>query len=192
MTWCIYLTHPEINVDPAVPVPEWSLSDIGKERAAEALELAFAGDIRQVVSSTETKAVETANIFAEKASLPVRVLKFLGENDRSATGFLPPEEFEKTADQFFANPRDSICGWERAIDAQTRIVTGVQAALRAIKPDNPVLFTGHGAVGTLLMCHLMNAPISRSHDQKRAGCWFRFEREWLESQAGSNLSWTEL
>jgi broad specificity phosphatase PhoE len=192
MTWCVYLTHPEVEIDPSVPVQDWGLSDIGRERAKTARDLPFAPDIRDVVSSAETKAVETARAFVGDQDLPLHVLKFLHENDRSATGFLPPEEFEKTADQFFANPKESIRGWERAIDAQTRIVTGIRAALRGIKQEQPVLFTGHGAVGTLLMCHLMDAPVSRVHDQKRGGSWYRFEKDWLTSQAAGTLSWTEL
>ena len=50
----------------------------------------------------------------------------IGENDRSATGFLPREEFWATADLFFAHPTESIRGWERAIDAQARIVAADQ------------------------------------------------------------------
>ena len=49
------------------------------------------------------------------------------ENDRSATGFLEPSEFERVADEFFARPTVSIGGWERAIDAQKRIVGEVEA-----------------------------------------------------------------
>lgn len=30
------------------------------------------------------------------------------ENDRSATGFLPPPEFEAVANQFFANPHKAF------------------------------------------------------------------------------------
>lgn len=36
------------------------------------------------------------------------------ENDRSSTGFLPPEEFEVVADAFFAQPGVSVRGWETA------------------------------------------------------------------------------
>jgi len=192
MTWCVYLTHPEVSIDPAVPVPDWSLSETGRERAQKACRLPFAEEIRDIVSSGEVKAIETAEIFAKTHSVPVHVRLDLHENDRSATGFLPPAEFEETADRFFAEPDVSIRGWERAIDAQTRIVSGVREALSDLGNDAPVLFTGHGAAGTLLMCHLMNAPISRSHDQTRGGCWYRFERSWLTSQAGRNLTWTEL
>ncbi|WP_298985122.1 histidine phosphatase family protein [uncultured Roseibium sp.] len=192
MTWCVYLTHPEVKIDPDVPVPEWGLSDVGRERAGKATFLPFAKEIKQVISSAEVKAVETAQVFSGRLNVFHRVLQFLHENDRSATGFLPPEEFEETADAFFANPAASIRGWERAIDAQDRIVNGVRSALRHIPDDQPVLFTGHGAVGTLLMCHLMATPISRHFDQKRGGCWYRFEKDWLSSQEGRHLGWTEL
>ena len=192
MTWCAYLTHPEVLVDPDVPVPEWGLSDTGRERAVKATVLPFAKDIRQVISSAEKKALDTAQVFSGRLRVFQRSLPFLHENDRSATGFLPPEEFERTADLFFADPHHSVRGWERAIDAQDRIVNGVKSALRHIPEEDPVLFVGHGAVGTLLMCHLMAAPISRHHDQRRGGSWYRFEKSWLMSQAGRNLAWTVL
>jgi len=192
MTWCVYLTHPEVEIDPDVPIQEWRLSEIGRDRAALAADLPFANDFQRIVSSGEVKAVETAEIVGGHLELKPLVLKALHENDRSATGYLAREEFERTADQFFANPDVSIRGWERAIDAQMRIVTGIRAVLRSVQEDDPVLFTGHGAVGTLLMCHLMGAPISRAHDQKRGGSWYRFEKDWLTSQSAPNLAWTEL
>ena len=52
-----------------------------------------------------------------------------GENDRSATGFLAPPDFEAAADRFFAEPETSFRGWERAIDAQARIVAAVDRTL---------------------------------------------------------------
>lgn len=192
MTWCVYLTHPEVKIDPDIPVPQWGLSEVGRGRAHKAAALPFAADLAEVVSSAETKAIETAAIFADRFSIAHHVRDSLHENDRSATGFLPPEEFEETANQFFANPETSIRGWERAIDAQRRIVEGVFRELCRTDPDQPVLFAGHGAAGTLLMCHLMGVPISRDHDQKRGGCWYRFERSWLTTRAGRDLSWIEV
>ncbi|WP_420335221.1 histidine phosphatase family protein [Roseibium sp.] len=192
MTWCIYLTHPEVAIDPHVPVPEWGLSEIGRARAQQAAGLPFASEIGAIVSSGETKAIETAEYFAALHDITPVVRADLHENDRSATGFLPPAEFEAVADQFFADPETSVRGWERAVDAQTRIVTGVQDVLTGIAPETPVLLAGHGAAGTLLMCHLMNAAISRSHDQKRGGSWYRFEKDWLATQAARDLRWIEV
>ncbi len=192
MTYCIYLTHPEVTIDPETPVPDWGLSEIGRERAAIARSLSFAAQIGHVVSSAERKAIETAKIFADGLALPVTTLKPLHENDRSSTGFVLPEDFEELANKFFADPYVSVRGWERAIDAQMRIVAGVRAALSRIAAETPVLFAGHGGVGTLLMCHLMNTGIDRMHDQKRGGSWYRFEKDALTEQSAANLHWIEL
>ena len=175
-----YLTHPQVAIDPSVPVERWGLNAAGSGRVAA---LAASGTLqgtRVVVSSGETKAIETAAPLAAALGVEHRVREAMHENDRSATGFLPPAEFEQVADQFFAAPGKSIRGWERAIDAQTRIVRETLAAL-AEAPAGDVLLVGHGAVGTLLMCHLAGWPIDRSRDQPGGGGgnFFAFERDGL-------------
>ena len=176
MSRLLFLTHPEVVIDPAVPVPRWHLRADGVARlrrfaASGALDGVGAG-----WASTECKAIETAGILAAARGLGVRVREDLGENDRSATGFLPPPEFERMADAFFANPTESVRGWERAIDVQARIVGAVRALVAAetAQGDIPgdILVAAHGAVGALLRGHLLGAPISRKLDQPGAGCWF--------------------
>lgn len=165
----LYLTHPQVRMDPAVPVPLWGLSDEGRQRAEAfaARRIVPAGTF--VFSSRETKALELAEMVAAQAGSPVLADHQMGENDRSATGFLPPALFEETADRFFAAPEESVDGWERAADAQRRIVDTVLSALRSVPPDTAVIFCGHGAVGTLLKCHLGVRKIARSEDQSRHG-----------------------
>jgi broad specificity phosphatase PhoE len=99
----------------------------------------------------------------------VEVAVDMHENDRSSTGFLPPAEFEKAADWFFAHPDESFHGWERAIDAQIRIVKAVDRILADHDPAMPIAFVGHGGVGTLLKCHLQGVWISRDRDQPAGG-----------------------
>jgi len=65
------------------------------------LEQAWVAEIGHIVSSTERKAVDTAELLAGHRALSFAVRADLGENDRSATGYLPREEFEATADLFF-------------------------------------------------------------------------------------------
>lgn len=72
------------------------------------------------------------------------------ENDLSATGFLPPRKFERVADAFFAEPTVSVRGWERALDAQRRIVAEVQAIDGSDTTRGTVAIVSHGAVGALL------------------------------------------
>ena len=175
MTQLLFVTHPEVVVDPAVPVPRWHLkeSGIGKLRRFAASG-ALAG-VTAAWASTECKAIEGAGILAASLGIGVRVREDLGENDRSATGFLPPEEFERTADAFFAHPEESIRGWERAADAQARIVAALRAIAAEENGGGDILVVAHGAVGALLRGHLLESRISRRLDQPCQGCWFPVE-----------------
>ena len=165
----LYITHPQVKIDPDVPVPRWGLSEVGTARACEAAERGWVRQLRRIVSSDETKAIETAEILAAAAGLTVEIVHDMHENDRSATGFLPPPEFEKAADWFFTNPEASFNGWERAIDAQRRIVSAVTDFLASHDPALPIAFVGHGGVGTLLKRHLQRRPIGRDGDQPGGG-----------------------
>jgi broad specificity phosphatase PhoE len=79
--------------------------------------------LRTIYCSTERKAIEGAAILAKALGLPYSASPELGENDRSSTGYLPQKEFAAVVAEFFGKPEESVRGWERAIDAQTRIVT---------------------------------------------------------------------
>lgn len=163
-----YLTHPQVRIEPAVPVPSWGLSVLGRTRTETLAKTGWLSGTTQIVASGERKAVETAEIIGKELNLTLEVREAMHENDRSATGFLPPSEFEMVANQFFAEPHVSVQGWERAIDAQLRIVREVEHVL-ARNQSGDVLFVGHGAVGTLLLCHYSRFPIDRVHDQPAGG-----------------------
>ena len=169
-----YLTHPQVNIDPSIPVPCWGLSEVGKARTVALTAKGLLSGTTRVISSGERKAIETAQILAAKLRIDVEVREATHENDRSATGFLVPDEFEAMANQFFGQPHISIRGWERALDAQLRIVREVEHVLARNTPGD-VLFVGHGGVGTLLYCHYSGLKIDRAHDQPAGGgCFFAF------------------
>lgn len=172
-----YLTHPQVLIDPAREVTQWSLNSVGAARvAALVAQPGLLARTTRVISSGETKALETARPLAAAFGAALEIRPRMHENDRSATGFLPPAEFELVADAFFANPSDSIRGWEAAADAQRRIVEEVETCLREDAVGD-VLFVGHGAVGTLLFCALSGLAIDRRFDQGSGGggCWFQFD-----------------
>ena len=161
-----FITHPNVVVSRDVPVPRWPLSELGRQRMRAGLHQPWVKDIKAIYCSTEQKAIDGARILADHLKLGITQVEELGENDRSATGFLPPEEFERVADQFFASPRASVRGWERALDAQARIVRAVE---QLPKCDGSIAIVSHGAVGTLLYCHLAGEPIARRRDQPPNG-----------------------
>jgi broad specificity phosphatase PhoE len=167
--YALYITHPQVKIDPDVPVPAWGLSERGIERSRLAASRPWAASLTRIVSSDERKAIETATLLAAAADIPVEIVDAMHENDRSATGFLPPAAFEEAANWFFGHPNESFHGWERAIDAQARIVQAVERVLESHDAGKPIAFVGHGGVGTLLKCRLAGQPIDRTGDQPGGG-----------------------
>jgi len=169
MTIVHFITHPEVAIDPAVPVPDWPLSQRGRQRLRAAIERPWLTGVRAVFSSAERKAREAADILARPFGLTPMVIAGLGENDRSATGYLPKADFEALADEFFARPNDSVRGWETAFAAQRRIIDAVDRAIAMAPPVGDIAVVAHGGVGALLLCHLRRVPISRADDQPGEG-----------------------
>ncbi|MCB1517216.1 MAG: histidine phosphatase family protein [Hyphomicrobiaceae bacterium] len=116
-------------------------------------------------SSAETKAVQLAEILQPQQGLRFSRLD-MNENDRSSTGYLRENDFDRAVARFFSEPGMSFSGWETASDAQRRIVAAADAVIESQHSADLILFAGHGGVGTLLKCALGNRPISQAEDQR--------------------------
>jgi len=99
-----FITHPDVLINPAVPVPEWQLNARGLARMHAMLTRNWIPGIVHVASSTERKAVDGAVILGAHLGLPTVAHPGLDENDRSSTGYLAKPEFEAMVDAFFAHP----------------------------------------------------------------------------------------
>jgi broad specificity phosphatase PhoE len=175
-----FITHPDVVIDPGIPVPDWPLNQRGRARMHAMRAQPWAKGLRRIFASSERKAREAAQILAEDLGHDgYSVIADLGENDRSATGFLAGDEFEATVNAFFAHPQDNIRGWESAVDAQARIVRAIeQAVSQAPEPAADIAIVGHGGTGSLLYCRLAELSINRRYDQPptNGGNWFAFDR----------------
>jgi broad specificity phosphatase PhoE len=184
MSRVYYVTHPDVVVDPAVPVPRWPLSEVGRARMRALCEAEWVGALGSIWCSTEQKALDGAEILSAATGLGYTALEALGENDRSSTGFMPPAEFWALVERFFAEPEKSVEGWETAAHAQARIAAAVDELIRRAPPGDAVVIA-HGGVGNLLLSHLKGVPISREQEQPLrgpepgtvGGCWFAFDAE---------------
>jgi broad specificity phosphatase PhoE len=179
----VFVTHPEVVIDPATSIEQWQLSALGTRRAI-GLAALFRGQVDRVVSSSERKATETAAIFAKGLGVTWVVDSALGEMDRTSTGYLPPEEFDAVVGLFFAEPEQSIRGWERAIDAQHWIVDSIRR--HTSKAAEQTAFVSHGGVGALLLASLTATPIDRTFDQPGLGSYFTFEPHNWNALSGWN------
>jgi broad specificity phosphatase PhoE len=179
MPTAFLITHPDVAIDASVPVPDWPLNPRGRARMRAMLCRPWIRSVQSVFSSDERKARAGAEILAEGLGLSkYTVVTGLGENVRSASGFLNKEEFEAAVDAFFAQPHTSVRGWETAADAQARIVRAVEQVLSQAPEEQDVAMVGHGGTGTLLYCYLAGVSISRQYDQPstNGGNWFGFDR----------------
>ena len=178
MPTVFFITHPDVTVDPRVPVPDWPLNERGRARMYAMTARPWARGVQRIFASSERKARDVAQVLADGFGLGrYSVIASLGENDGSATGFLAKDEFEATVDAFFAQPLQSIRGWEPAADAQARIVAAVEQAVSQTPEPVDIAIIGHGGTGTLLYCHLAGVAIGRRYDQPatNVGNWFAFD-----------------
>jgi broad specificity phosphatase PhoE len=164
-----FISHAEVDINPAVPVTQWPLSAAGVARMTRMLDCPWVQNLTSIYCSKEQKAMDGADLLAAHLRLTPIPMATLGENDRSATGYLESAEFERAADAFFACPDRSFRGWETAVDAQSRIVQAVMDLADSDNTDGPVAIVSHGAVGTLLYCHCNGCTISRRWDQPGNG-----------------------
>ncbi|SIQ93573.1 MULTISPECIES: histidine phosphatase family protein [unclassified Bosea (in: a-proteobacteria)] len=167
----LFVTHPEVVIDPLVPVPQWPLSSRGRERMELLAGKLVGAAISAVWSSDERKAMDGAEILAARLAIPHHVLAALGENDRTATGYIPEPEFSQVAEAFFAHPTQSVRGWATAAAEQDRIVAAIQAV--AARADTGLqLVVSHGGVGRLLRARLEGVPIGAESrpGNPRGGC----------------------
>ncbi|HWT61252.1 MAG TPA: histidine phosphatase family protein [Ochrobactrum sp.] len=176
MAKLLFISHPDVVIDPERPVPSWRLSTRGIDRMRRFAERPDLKAIQKIWSSTETKAIESAGVLAGVLGIGLSVDPRFNEIDRSATGFLSSGEHEAVADQFFALPNKSIHNWERAVDAQKRVVSALEAVTHRHQVGD-IAIVGHGGVGTLLLCHLANLPISRDYDQPFQGHYWTYSLE---------------
>lgn len=165
-----YLSHPQVVIDPDVPVPDWPLSDQGRARLVAMAGADWLAETRMIVSSAERKARETAAIIGAMLDLKPAADPDLGEIDRSSTGYLPHDRHEAVADAFFARPEISAEGWETATAVQHRGLAALRRHLARHRAGD-LLIVGHGGIGTMIWCGLTGAdPRGRPDQPSGGGC----------------------
>ncbi|MBM6580954.1 histidine phosphatase family protein [Microvirga sp. BT689] len=178
MASLVFLTHPEVVIDPDQPVPEWPLNATGRSRMERFAGLLAHRDVSAVYASTERKARDGAAIMAERLQLSYATDEALSENDRSSTGYIAPPEFWEVVREFFGRPHESIRGWERAVDAQARIVKAVSRIAREDETSGDIVIVSHGGVGCLLTAHLQRVAIGQESRPRHpgGGCFIVIDR----------------
>ncbi len=141
----VLVKHSHVDVVPGRPPRTWELSVEGRRRA-----LLLAGrlaefDAARVVSSVEPKAVETAEIIAQRLGVPAVTAPGLHEHRREQAPFLGADAFAAAMAWLFEAPDRVVFGEESADAAADRFT----AALGALPGERDEIVVAHGTVISL-------------------------------------------
>lgn len=149
----ILVKHSLPEIVRGAPARQWPLSAEGRLRSHALVERLNAYAPQGIVSSTEPKAVETAQIVAAAFNLPCQAVEGLHEHDRSDVGWLSAEQLDAAVADFFARPNELAFGRETADQAHARFSQAVAGVIERHGGQTTVV-VAHGTVITLYVSRL--------------------------------------
>jgi broad specificity phosphatase PhoE len=142
------IKHARPEVDPRTPSEQWRLGAEGRA-GAERLAGRLAGlGFTRLYSSSEPKALETAQSVARTMDLSVVQMPDLGEHDRRNVPHMESREFISMVALFFKEPGRRVLGEETADEAYGRFAAGVDGVLKEAGGAD-VAVVSHGTVISL-------------------------------------------
>lgn len=146
----ILIKHASPLVDPTKSSETWRLSEKGKASCEPLADALRAHELNVLVSSSEPKAQETAQILAEKLGVPTEPGADLFEHDRSNVPHMRSGEFISHMEVFFRRPGELLLGRESADDALSRFEAAVDEVLAGHSSGN-IGIVSHGTVIALFV-----------------------------------------
>ena len=143
----VLVKHSHVDVVPGRPPRTWELSDEGRRRAALLADRLAELDAARIVSSVEPKAVETAEIVAQRLGVPSATAPDLHEQLRETAPYLGREDFETAIAWLFDEPHRIVFGEESADHAADRFAAAVDAVAEdAAAGGRDAIVVAHGTV----------------------------------------------
>ena len=139
----LLVRHSVPEVDPAQSAEAWPLSEEGRRRCGPLAVRLAVHEPTAIVSSTEPKARETAELVGTELGLEVREDAALRETARRTVSWLKPEEFRRAVRTLFEHPDEVVFGEESASGALARF----SAAVDELSEETVVV--SHGTVISL-------------------------------------------
>lgn len=148
----ILVRHSAVQVDTAVPSPNWMLSKDGRFRCHTLAAKLQPYPLDQFITSHEPKAMETGQILAEVFGVPCQTAAGLQEHDRRGVPYFATKaDFVTAVATFFTQPDELVFGGETAVQAMARLTQAINRELAA-QPEVNLAIVSHGTVLTLFIC----------------------------------------
>ncbi len=133
-----------------LPARDWPLSAEGRERSELLAQRLANFQPSTITASNELKAIETAQIIAQKFNQSVEVFAELNEHNRSNLSFIEEKKFIEILTAFFTTLDELVMGLKTATQAHQRFQQAVENII-AKTPTGDVMIVSHGTVMTLFI-----------------------------------------
>ncbi len=145
------ITHAHTQQKKETDATRWGLSDGGQAQVAVLARLPFWGEVDRIVLSSEPKTRLTVAPVLAGTKIPVTVDPRFDELRRGREWV---GDYGTRVARVFANPGQSIGGWEAAGKAAARFLEGIHRLVLAY-PQETLALVGHGLTFSLFRAHLL-------------------------------------
>ncbi|MFQ5831232.1 MAG: histidine phosphatase family protein [Candidatus Thorarchaeota archaeon] len=150
-----FLRHAETRIDPDTSPSRWHVTREGVKTARMLASSGMFDKVDLVVTSAESKAIETARPFAVKLGLEIIIEPRFNELERVGGHIESQNEYLRRVQLAFRNQDSSAHGWETAASAIRRFEQGIRSIESEIESDT-VLVVSHGLVLSLYFATLLD------------------------------------
>ena len=144
----ILIKHGMPAIVPGEPPSRWALAEEGRVKAARLAEKLAGLGPSAIVSSTEPKAIATAEVMAKAFGLTPERDACLGEQRNDEGPFTDPQTFQAMVANMFAEPGTLVMGEETANEAHGRFAAALERQL-PVRSQGRLAVVSHGRIITL-------------------------------------------
>jgi broad specificity phosphatase PhoE len=138
----VLIRHSNTQPMPGVVAKSWPLSETGRARCNLLAQRLAGYTIDRLITSEETKAIETGSLIAERLGKPWQSASGLHEHDRSnVTTWHSTAEFEAIIADLFARPHELVYGLESADTCYIRFADALNMLLGAYPTETLAIVT---------------------------------------------------
>ena len=139
----LLVRHSVPELDRSVPAEEWRLSEDGRRRCVPLAQQLATHEPNRILSSTEPKARETAELVGTQLGLDVGLSDAVREHARRSVGWLERGELDRGVRRLLEHPEEIVFGEESAAAALGRFSSAVA------RLDARAIVVSHGTVISL-------------------------------------------
>jgi broad specificity phosphatase PhoE len=150
----VLIRHSNTQPIPGIAAKSWPLSETGRARCDRLAQQIAGYGVDRVITSEETKAIETGRLIAERLGKPWQSASGLHEHDRSnVTTWHGAAEFQAIIAELFARTHELVYGLETADACYVRFANALNAVLSAY-PTETLAIVSHATAMSLFISHV--------------------------------------